>query len=79
MQKVESQEAGASLDEYKKLASGENFLLFDSDIGDDNRILIFGTDRTVSLLAQSPNWFMDGTFSVVPELFFQLYTVHALV
>jgi len=66
-------------DEYKKLPTGENFLLFDSGVGDINRILIFGTDITSSLLAQSPNWFMDGTFAIVPELFFQLYTVHALI
>ena len=49
-------------DDYKKLPNGENFLLFDSGVGDINRILIFGTDKTSSLLAQSPNWFMDGTF-----------------
>lgn len=66
-------------DVYKKLPNGENFLLFDSGVGDINRILIFGTAKTSSLLAQSPNWFMDGTFAIVPELFFQLYTVHALI
>ena len=58
-------------DEYKKLPTGENFLIFDSGVGDINRILIFGTDKTSSLLAQSPNWFVDGTFAIVPELFFQ--------
>ena len=66
-------------DEYKKLSSGENFLLFDSGVADKNRIFIFGTDQSSSLLEQSSHWFMDGTFSIVPEIFFQLYTVHALI
>jgi len=29
-------------EEYKTLPNGGNFLLFDSGVGDDNRILIFG-------------------------------------
>ncbi|KAL3853327.1 hypothetical protein ACJMK2_016875 [Sinanodonta woodiana] len=66
-------------EEYKSLADGENFLLYDSGCDDPNRILIFGTKRTLNLIKDSQHWFMDGTFKVIPELFFQLYTVHALV
>src|ERR1043165_7426747 len=29
----------------------------------------------MTLLQDSEHWFVDGTFKVVPELFFQLYTV----
>ena len=65
-------------DEYKTLENGEIFLLHDSGNADPRRILIFGTNRTMTLLQQSPHWFMDGTFKIVPELFYQLYTVHAL-
>ena len=31
----------------------------------------------LSLLEESQNWYVDGTFKVVPEQFFQLYTIHA--
>src|ERR1700733_10820693 len=64
--------------DYQTLENGEIFLLHDSGNVDPNRILIFGTDRTMNLLQQSPHWFMDGTFKSVPELFFQLYTIHSL-
>lgn len=53
--------------------------MFDSGLADNLRIIVFGTTRTCSLLSESAHWFMDGTFAVVPELFFQLYTVHFLV
>ena len=66
-------------EEYKSLADGEKFLLYNSGCDDPNRILIFGTERTLNLIKDSQHWFMDGTFKVVPELFFQLYTVQALV
>jgi hypothetical protein len=62
-------------DEYTTLENGEGFLLHDSGTNDPNRILVFGTNRTMTLVQQSPHWFMDGTFKVVPELFYQLYTV----
>ena len=66
-------------DEYKTLPNGEDFLLHDSENADSNRILIFGTNRTVQLLIEYRHWFVDGTFKIVPELFFQLYSLHALV
>ena len=31
----------------------------------------------LSLLQESLSWYADGTFKVVPEQFFQLYTIHA--
>ena len=52
------------------------FLLFDSGNGDDDRILIFATDQAVKLLSNSGEWYCDGTFSVCPHMFFQLYTIH---
>ena len=50
--------------EYQLLENGEQFLLFDSDHGDDNQILIFGTDQAVQLLASLGEWSCDRTFSV---------------
>lgn len=52
------------------------FLLADSGKG-TNRILIFGTDQTVRLLANSKQWHLDGTFKVVPSIFSQLVTIQA--
>ena len=31
----------------------------------------------LSLLEESQSWYADGIFKVVPEQFFQLYTIHA--
>ena len=56
---------------------GDNFLLFDSGEGDVHRLILFGTPNFLSILKESPNWFCDGTFKVVPEHFFQIYTIHA--
>lgn len=33
-------------EEYRTLANGEIFLLFDSGVGDDNRILVFGMEHS---------------------------------
>ncbi|XP_031348427.1 uncharacterized protein LOC116174627 [Photinus pyralis] len=56
-----------------------DFLLWDSGDDDEDRILMFGTATNLSLLHQHQNWHVDGTFKVAPELFFQLFTVHALI
>lgn len=65
--------------EFQTTISGQQFLLYDSGVADVNRILIFGSPDAVTLLEQSADWFGDGTFKTVPEIFYQLYTVHALV
>ena len=65
--------------DFQTSLSGQQFLLHDSGVGDANRVFMFGSPDAVSLLEQSPHWFCDGTFKVVPELFYQLYTVHAKV
>ena len=65
--------------EYQLSENGEQFLLFDSDHGNDDRILIYGTDQDVQLLANSGEWYCDGTFSVSAQIFFQLYTIHARI
>ncbi|XP_072177746.1 uncharacterized protein [Diadema setosum] len=64
-------------DEALSLA-GERFLLHDSGREDPHRFIIFATDRNLRLLDNSANWFADGTFQVVPSIFFQLWTVHAV-
>ena len=58
--------------------NGNRFLLYDSGVGDANRIIIFATDQCLDLLKQSDHWFDDGTFSVSPAILFQVYTIHAI-
>jgi len=47
----------------------------DSGPGID-RFLIFATDRSLQIMQNSPIWYSGGTFSVVPTLFKQMYTLH---
>ena len=55
---------------------GDNFLLWDSGPEND-RILVFGTDANLQILKATREWHLDGTFKVCPDIFEQLYTVHA--
>lgn len=50
-------------------------LLFDSGPGND-RLIILGNQALLDGLARADIWLADGTFKVVPEVFFQLYTIH---
>ena len=43
-----------------------------------DRLIIFGTRESISFLENSSDWFNDGTFSVAPSGFTQLYTLHGL-
>jgi hypothetical protein len=52
-----------------------DFVLYDSGAG-PNRLLILGCDQLLDGLARSLFWLADGTFKVVPALFFQLYSIH---
>ena len=40
--------------------------------------LIFATDACFRLLSKHRDWFMDGTFKVVPNMFRQLFTLHTM-
>jgi hypothetical protein len=64
-------------DSYGKVSKtdkGEQFLLLDSK--DKDRILMFATRRNLDFLIKSQEWFVDGTFKIVPKLFYQLFTIH---
>ena len=62
---------------YQMTSTGDQFLAYDSGVGDPNRIMIFASPQDIHLLESSSHWFADGTFKVCPQLFFQLYIVHA--
>ena len=66
-------------DQLKVTTRGDSFLFWDSGEDDPQRLFVFCTDRNIDTLEQNAHWFMDGTFKVSPELFVQLFTIHALV
>lgn len=51
------------------------FILHDSGPGDD-RLILFGDEDLVSAQSRAELWIADGTFKVVPTLFFQLFSIH---
>ena len=53
----------------------QDFVLFDSGPGPD-RLLLLGYNELLDGLARASMWLVDGTFKVVPSVFFQLYTIH---
>ncbi|KAL8608720.1 hypothetical protein ACOMHN_065664 [Nucella lapillus] len=53
-----------------------SFLL--ANDGDDDKMLLFSTDKNLEILSASRDFYMDGTFSVSPHLFSQLYTLHVM-
>ena len=55
----------------------DEFLQFDSG-SEDDRIIIFSTRKSLTLLSSSDHWFADGTFDACPSLFYQLYTIHGM-
>ena len=62
---------------YNVTLRGDNFLMIDNGPG-LKRVLIFSTTRNLEYLAESRNWFADGTFKSAPPLFQQLYMIHIL-
>ena len=65
---------------YQRLThDGSQFLLWDSGENDVERIVMFATQENLQRLHASQTWLGDGTFKVAPRVFFQLYTVHAVV
>lgn len=53
----------------------QDLVLFDSGPG-ENRMIIMGCNELLDALARAEFWFADGTFKVVPTIYFQLYSVH---
>ena len=45
---------------------------------DNERIIIFVSDRMLSKLQNASSWMLDETFEVAPSPFLQLYTIHAV-
>ncbi|CAF1091814.1 unnamed protein product [Rotaria sordida] len=52
---------------------GENFIFYE-----DESMVIFTCDKNLLILNQCKHWFMDGTFSICPKSYYQLFTVHGM-
>ncbi|CAF1004601.1 unnamed protein product [Brachionus calyciflorus] len=64
-------------EKFKNLENGEKFLFLDETYNGE-RMLIFTTQKNLSLLIEYKNWLCDGTFDAAPLIFVQLFTLHAL-
>ena len=60
---------------WRETASGEDWLIFDECI-EGERVLIYSSAQNIYHLSCSKTWYGDGTFSVTPPFFKQLYTIH---
>ena len=62
--------------EWATTLDGNEFII--ANDGPDDKIVIFGTSASLRLLLDSSSFFVDGTFSVCPSLFYQLVTIHIM-
>ncbi|XP_031339776.1 uncharacterized protein LOC116168214 [Photinus pyralis] len=56
--------------------NGGRWLIFDSGAQDKNRQLIFCSNDGLRQLVNAKFYIIDGTFSTVPNIAYQLYTIH---
>ena len=65
--------------EYTVFVNGdqkEDFSIYDNGAYDANLMLFFfATNEGLRHLAEAETWFMDGNFSMAPDIFCQLYTI----
>lgn len=68
------------LSELRFPARFGDFILHDTynaeDEDSNDRLIIFGTQANLDFMVRCDGLFMDGTFGIVPRLFYQLYTIH---
>lgn len=65
--------------DFRVTKNGEDFLMYDSfedRTWDSNeRIIMYSTDDNLRRLSRSATWYLDGTFKVVPAIFFQIFVI----
>ena len=60
--------------EWAETTSGEPFVI--GTRGDD-KIILLRTTANLKLLEAADSIYMDGTFKTCPQLFYQMFTIHA--
>ena len=61
--------------EWTQTFSGERFLLTEN--GERDKIIIFSTTENLNSLASADDVFVGETFHTCPQLFYQIFTIHA--
>ena len=56
----------------------DQILAYDCGPDEEDRVLIFATETNLDILETSQEWHADGTFKVFPQLFYQIYSEHAV-
>jgi hypothetical protein len=62
-------------EEYTTTTNNHQFLQYDNGQNAVRIMLIFYSPDSLEILANAQTFFMDGTFSVAPHPFKQLYTI----
>ena len=75
---------GTIPDKYQKTEVGDKFLLYDNIEDDDSgetedRVIVFGTLRNISLLSKCKTWYLGGTFKTAPNIFTQIFVIMGAV
>ena len=60
-------------------ASPEPLLVHDSGETSKERLFVFASRKGLKTLGNSTAWFVDGTFSVCPKLFTQVYVIRTIL
>ena len=61
-----------------KTKDGREFFHSYETLADGETYVLFGTTEDFRRLANAKRWFMDGTFSIQPKMFQQLFSIHAI-
>ena len=64
-------------EKFTKTWDGERFLLSNASLDSGEQVLLFASPFGLDLMRKSSTWGGDGTFSVTPKPFYQLYTLLA--
>jgi hypothetical protein len=62
-------------EEYTTTTNNQQFMQHDNGQNAENRMLVFYSPDSLERSANAQTFFMDGTFSVAPHPFKQLYTI----
>ena len=62
--------------EWAQTLNGQPFLLVEDE--EQDKIIIFSTIENLHTLAAATDIYIDGTFYTFPQLFYQIFTIHAM-
>ena len=64
--------------EWTRTTREKDFLLVDTGQNDQNCLVALATVGNLEKLCEAKTIHIDGTFKASPQLFYQLFTVHAV-